>query len=104
MAKVHDACSAHGPLSQQQALRLVLGMGYSQEAAVAKWRDVVAWRRANDMDVLRGRLEQLMVLREPPVSFAHEREVYSARISGFRCLLRLAFSQAYIILYSLEIL
>ena len=78
MAKVHDACRAHGPLSQQQALRLVLGMGYNHEAAVAKWRDVVAWRTANDMDVLRGRLEQLMVDRDAVVSFAHEREVYSA--------------------------
>ena len=38
--EVLEACSAIGPISQQQALRLVLGMGYNKESAVSKWRDV----------------------------------------------------------------
>ena len=84
--EVQEACSAIGPISQQQALRLVLGMGYSKESAVAKWRDVVAWRKAAEMNVLRSRLDDLM-RREAPVTFASDQEVYSKLFRGCPCAL-----------------
>ena len=53
VAEVHQMCSQVSALTQQQALRLVLGMGYDRVAAVAKWREICAWRAANNMDEVR---------------------------------------------------
>lgn len=84
--EVLEACSAIGPISQQQALRLVLGMGYNKESAVSKWRDVVAWRQAEEMHVLRSRLDDLMC-GEAPVTFANDSDVYSKLFRGCPCAL-----------------
>jgi len=84
--EVQEACSVIGSISQQQALRLVLGMGYNKESAIAKWRDVVAWRQAGEMDVLRARLDDLMC-GEAKVSFANDSDVYSKLFRGCPCAL-----------------
>lgn len=86
MREVLEACSAIGPISQQQALRLVLGMGYNKESAVSKWRDVVAWRQAEEMHVLRSRLDDLMC-GEASVTFADDSDVYSKLFRGCPCAL-----------------
>lgn len=83
---VKEACSAIGPISQQQALRLVLGMGYNKDSAISKWRDVVAWRQAEEMHVLRSRLDELMG-GEASVTFANDSDVYSKLFRGCPCAL-----------------
>ena len=86
VSEVHKACSALGSISRQQALRLTLGMGYSKEAAVTKWRDVVAWRKSRELDLIRTRLEELMC-SEDTVSFANDSEVYDKLFRGCPCAL-----------------
>ncbi|CAK9013449.1 unnamed protein product [Durusdinium trenchii] len=86
VSEVHEECSAIGLISHQQALRLTLGMGYSKESAVAKWREVVAWRNAGELNLLRSRLDDLMC-SDATVSFANDREVYNKLFRGCPCAL-----------------
>eukprot|EP00438_Fugacium_kawagutii_P022659 Skav224883 [mRNA] locus=scaffold1112:258751:259506:+ [translate_table: standard] len=86
VAEVQEVCSTIGPISQQQALRLVLGMGYNRESAINKWRDVVAWRQAEEMNEVRSRLDRLMG-GDAPVTFVHDTDVYSKLFRGCPCAL-----------------
>ncbi|CAJ1358917.1 unnamed protein product [Effrenium voratum] len=84
--EVHRLCSSTGPISMQQALRLVLGMAYNIEAAVAKWREVAAWREEQRMALVRERLDAMM-RSNADISFPHEQEVYGKLFRGCPCAL-----------------
>ncbi|CAE7353744.1 SFH9 [Symbiodinium microadriaticum] len=86
VAEVERSCARVGPITRQQALRLVIGMGYNAEAAVDKWRDVVSWRREHHMDAVRARLLGAMCSQHP-VRFSHEVDVYSRLFRGCPCAL-----------------
>ena len=84
--EVEQSCSKVGPITRQQALRLVIGMGYDPEAALVKWQQVVSWRREHQMDALRARLNGVMCGQDP-VRFSHEADVYSKLFRGCPCAL-----------------
>jgi len=86
VAEVERSCARVGPITRQQALRLVIGMGYNAQAAVDKWRDVVSWRREHHMDAVRARLLGAMCSQHP-VRFSHEIDVYSKLFRGCPCAL-----------------
>ena len=92
MAKVEQSCARIGPITRQQALRLVLGMGYDPEAALGKWQQVVLWRREHQMDAVRARLDGAMCGQDP-MHFSHEADVYSKLFRGCPCALLTADSR-----------
>ena len=83
---VHRSCSRIATLSKQQALRLVLGMGYSPNAAVVKWQEVVEWRKANSMDKIRQ--EQADKMRDrSAIAFPHQSDVSEKLVCVSPCAL-----------------
>lgn len=82
--KVYSDCCAIRPTSKQQALRLILGMGYSASAAVAKWREIVEWRDAHSMDVVRQEQAEV-IAADTPVIFPHRQEVHEKLICTSPC-------------------
>ena len=83
---VHKSCSQVAALSKQQALRLTLGMGYNTHAAIAKWQEVVQWRKANSMDSVRQ--EQADKMRDTrPVTFPYQNEVFAKLVCISPCAL-----------------
>eukprot|EP00928_Gymnodinium_smaydae_P042501 TRINITY_DN28607_c0_g2_i1.p1 TRINITY_DN28607_c0_g2~~TRINITY_DN28607_c0_g2_i1.p1 ORF type:complete len:701 (-),score=142.43 TRINITY_DN28607_c0_g2_i1:146-2191(-) len=92
-ALVHHVCNAcggegGGAPNEEQALRLLLGFNFSAEAAVAKWREVRAWRKLYEMDKERQRMEDdLRQDEDAKVTFPHEEEVYSGFIRASPCAL-----------------
>ena len=83
---VHKSCSKVASLSKQQALRLVLGMGYNPHAALMKWQEVVEWRRANSMDQVRKDQAEKMRSRSQ-VTFPHQEEVSAKLVRVSPCAL-----------------
>ena len=82
--KVYKGCCAILPTSKQQALRLVLGMGYDSEVAVAKWQEIVEWRMASGMDVVRQEQADAFV-GEGPVNFPSRKQVSDKLICTSPC-------------------
>lgn len=50
-------------------------MGYDTSAAIVKWQDITAWRRAADMDSVRLQQSQALAA-EGPVSFPYREAVH----------------------------
>eukprot|EP00931_Biecheleriopsis_adriatica_P110241 TRINITY_DN8449_c0_g1_i1.p1 TRINITY_DN8449_c0_g1~~TRINITY_DN8449_c0_g1_i1.p1 ORF type:complete len:1117 (-),score=203.84 TRINITY_DN8449_c0_g1_i1:48-3398(-) len=86
VAEVWQSCSEVSQLSRQQALRLTLGMGYDPFAALAKWREVVAWRKEHKVDTIRRKQVEAMC-GAGLVQFTNEAEVYSNLITVSPCAL-----------------
>ena len=86
LAEIHGTCSHISPLTKQQALRLMLGMGYDRVAAVSKWREVSAWREANSLQTVRKQ-QLAMMGGVGPVSFPHEEEIYTKLLKVCPCAL-----------------
>ena len=82
--EVHSECCAIRPTSKQQALRLILGMGYSGSAAVAKWREIVDWRNVHGMDLIREE-QAAAIASDGPVGFPHREEVHQKLIYTSPC-------------------
>lgn len=73
--------------SKQQALRLLIGMGYDKDAAVAKWKEIATWRATNGIDDVR--LQQSSLIDgTAEIHFPEELEVYSKLIKVRPCVLR----------------
>eukprot|EP00930_Biecheleria_cincta_P042313 TRINITY_DN29111_c0_g1_i2.p1 TRINITY_DN29111_c0_g1~~TRINITY_DN29111_c0_g1_i2.p1 ORF type:complete len:1114 (-),score=172.68 TRINITY_DN29111_c0_g1_i2:82-3423(-) len=85
VAEVRELCLQIAEISDQQALRLVLGMGYDSSAVLRKWREVVAWRQEHDMDEMRLHLAEVMCCSNKPVRFVHEADVYRKLFLGCPC-------------------
>jgi len=85
VAEVQELCLQIEEISDQQALRLVLGMGYDSSAVLRKWREVVAWRQEHGMDEMRLRLAEVMYCNDKPVRFVHEADVYRKLFLGCPC-------------------
>ena len=82
--QVYSECCAIRPTSKQQALRLILGMGYSGPAAVAKWREIVEWRTAYGVDSIRQEQAEA-IAADGPVSFPYREEVHEKLICTSPC-------------------
>ena len=89
VAEIQGTCSHISPLSKQQALRLMLGMGYDQVAAVSKWREISAWRDANRLDEVREQ-QAAMMRDQGPVCFPNEQDVYQKLLKVRPCALMAA--------------
>ena len=89
MTEVQERCPRDSAPTKQQALRLLIGMGYDPNAAVAKWSEITAWRAINRIDDIRR--EQLSLMAgSGEIHFPHELEVYSKLIKVRPCVLRAA--------------
>lgn len=73
--------------NKQQALRLLIGMGYDKDAAVAKWKEIATWRATNRIDDVRHQQSSL-IDGTAEIHFPEELEVYSKLIKVRPCVLR----------------
>ncbi|CAE8643723.1 unnamed protein product, partial [Polarella glacialis] len=77
VAEVQESCSEFSDISRQQALRLLLGVGYDTKVARDKWHDVTCWRELHGMHEVRARMAKSMHSSGNTVHLSHEAEVYS---------------------------
>ena len=89
MDEVQERCPKDSAPTKQQALRLLIGMGYNPSAAVAKWNEITAWRATNRIDDVRREQASLMA-GTSDIHFPNELEVYSKLIKVRPCVLRAA--------------
>lgn len=82
MEEVQQLCDC----STQQALRLLIGMG-TVKAAVAKGKEIAAWRAANRIEEVRNEMSCLMSSTSV-VEFPKQLEVYTQLIRVRPCALR----------------
>ena len=87
VAEIHGTCSHIAPLTKQQALRLMLGLGYDRVAAVSKWREISAWRETNNLAYVRNQ-QAAVISGTDPICFPNEQDVYERLLRVCPCALR----------------
>jgi len=85
---IHKLCSFVEDISQDQALRLSLGLNFDTCVAVEKWREVCAWRNKYEMNKEHARCIQMQLPSAvETISFPHQDEIYSKAFVASPCAL-----------------
>jgi len=83
---IHKRCSLVGEISHDEALRLALGLNFSESEAIKKWAEVCGWRDKHRMDEENSRCVQLQLQSSrDALSFSHQDEIYKNAFAVSPC-------------------